>query len=76
MKIGKAVVVKNESEFNSMKVYLGEKDLYVGWVPQMAEKETAIIVKSKKKKQFSVGSSAYLNSLGLKVISFEEYITM
>jgi len=79
LKNGVSVIVKNEREFNSMKIYLGEKNLYIEWVPQMSELETAVIVKGNKKKGFSVGSvgsSEYQRNEGIKLISFEEYITM
>lgn len=51
-----SVVVRNEDEFNQVKRYLGEKYLYLNWVPQMAKFETGVIMKTLKELDYSKGS--------------------
>lgn len=73
---GLSIIIRNEKEFNSVKSFLGEENLYLGFVPQMAERETAIVIYAKKKTDLSTGSvgcAERQRSLGIKTVEFSKY---
>ena len=43
MKNGLSIIIRNEEQFEKASKFIGEKYCYVKWVPQMAERETAIV---------------------------------
>lgn len=76
MEIGLSIIIKNEYEFNRVKEFLGTKNLYLNYVPQMATTETAIVVYANADSDFStgsIGSSEYQKSEGLRLVQFNEY---
>ena len=56
MKNGLSIIIRNEQQFEKASKFIGEKYCYVKWVPQMAERETALVVWAKKKTSRSIGS--------------------
>ena len=43
MKNGLSIIVRNEEEYLKASEFLGKKYCYIKWVPQMAERETALV---------------------------------
>lgn len=73
---GKSVIIKNEEEFEKVKEYLGTKNLFLSFLPQMVETETAIVISAKKGSDFSsgsVGSAEYQRACKINTISFNEF---
>jgi hypothetical protein len=73
---GISILVRNEYEFNQLKKYLGEDILYLDWVPQMGERETAVIISYEDTDFFpmgSVGAVSYQEKHGVKVHEFKEF---
>lgn len=78
---GLSVVIRNEHQFNRIKSFLGEDCLYLNYVPQMAEVETAIVIfyydEDEPEEPIlstgSVGSSEYQKELGCRLVEFESY---
>jgi len=56
MKNGLSIIIRNEEQFEKASKFIGEQYCYVKWVPQMAERETALVVWAKKKVSRSTGS--------------------
>ena len=56
MKNGLSIIVRNEEEYLKASEFVGKKYCYMQWVPQMAERETALVVWAKKKVSRSTGS--------------------
>lgn len=73
----KAVIVRNENQFNLIKAYLGEYVLYLNWVPAMETRETAIVVTPGARiKGFDVGSlgcAQYQRESGIVTVEFDEF---
>ena len=76
--LGLSVVVSNESEFNIIKSFLGEKYLYLNYVPQIAEIETGIIIVSYLD-DFSTGSigcASKQRQKGFRTVDFNDYFKL
>ena len=56
MKNGLSIIIRTKEQFEKASKFIGEKYCYVKWVPQMAERETAVVVWAKKKVNRSTGS--------------------
>lgn len=73
---GLSVVIKNEQQFNRIKEFIGEDYLYLNYVPQMSEIETAIVIYYSDNELLSigsVGSSEHQEWLGCRLVNFETY---
>ena len=44
MKNGLSIIIRNEEQFEKASKFIGEQYCYVKWVPQMAERETALAI--------------------------------
>ena len=56
MKNGLSIIIRNEEQFEKASKFIGKEYCYIKWVPQMAERETALVVWAKKKVNRSTGS--------------------
>jgi len=56
MKNGLSIIIRNKEQYEKARDFIGRKYCYLDWVPQMAERETAIVVWAKKKANRSTGS--------------------
>ena len=59
MKNGLSIIIRNEEQFEKASNFIGKEYCYIKWVPQMAERETALVVWAKKKVNRSTGSVGY-----------------
>lgn len=76
---GLSVLVRTEEEFNRMVEFLGPKLLYLHWVPQMGEVETAIVIDYSDTKFMSigsVGSADYQKKFGVRVVEFSDFFKL
>ena len=56
MKNGLSIIIRNEEQFEKASKFISKEYCYIKWVPQMAERETALVVWAKKKVNRSTGS--------------------
>lgn len=73
---GLSVIVRNKSEFDRIKDFLGEETLYLNWVPQMATILTGVIIHYSIGKIFptgSVGSAENQEKCGIRLVEFSQY---
>ena len=72
---GLSVIIRSQYEFETIKEFLGEY-LYLYFVPQMLEVETAIVIYYDNDDYFSigsVGSSEYQSKCGFRLVEFNEF---
>lgn len=72
---GLSVIIRNETEFNHIKKFLGEDVLYLDFVPQMSSTETAIVIWSDNIDfaPGSVGKSDYHKSKFFRLVEFSDF---
>ncbi|AGO48769.1 hypothetical protein Phi46:3_gp025 [Cellulophaga phage phi46:3] len=76
---GLSVVVKNELEFNLIKEFLGAENLYISFVPQMAETKTSIVIFADNDTFLStgtVGSAEMQEKNGIRVVEFNDFFKL
>ncbi|AGO49596.1 hypothetical protein Phi4:1_gp183 [Cellulophaga phage phi4:1] len=76
---GLAVVIKNELEFNLIKEFLGKENLYIHFVPQMAEIKTSIVIFADRCTFLStgtVGKAEMQENLGLRLVEFNNFFKL
>ncbi|MGK0448575.1 MAG: hypothetical protein ACJA2M_002373 [Polaribacter sp.] len=73
---GLSIIIRNKKEFDTVKDFLGAENLYLDFVPQMSETETAVVVYSDYESCFSTGStgsSEYQKEEGLRLVEFKKF---
>lgn len=78
MKNGLSIIVRNEEEYLKASEFVGKKYCYMQWVPQMAERETALIVWAKKRTNRITGSVGCAESQRqdkIRTIEFSEFFS-
>jgi len=76
MENGLSIIIRTEEEFNKASKFIGEKYCYIKWLPQMAERETALVVYAKKKTNRSTGSIGCAENQrkdGIRTVEFSEF---
>ena len=76
MKNGLSIIIRNEQEYLKVSEFIGKKYCYMKWVPQMAERETAVIVWAKKRTKRSTGSigdAEFQRQDKIRTIEFSEF---
>lgn len=74
--IGLSVQFSTEEEFNHLQNFLGHNILYLYWVPQMAEVNTAVVIFGGDEVCFStgsVGSCEYQKNKGMRIVNFKDF---
>lgn len=75
---GLSVVIRNEQEYNQLRKFLGEDVAYLPFVPQMATKETGVIVFSFDD-DFgvgAVGSAEYQRKNFFRTVEFKDFFKL
>lgn len=73
---GLTVIVRDRSQYDTIKKMLGNDILYVDWAHQMAERETGIVIWADEDSTFStggVGLVEYQMQEGIRAIEFSDY---
>lgn len=73
---GLSIIIRDKKEFDRVKDFLGSENLYLDFVPQMAERETAVVVYADYESHFSTGStgsSEYQKAEGIRLVEFSEF---
>ena len=72
---GLSVIIKSEQEFNHIKNFLGEDVLYLDFVPQMATRETGIIIWSENEdlSTGSVGCVEFQKERFIRLVQFNDF---
>lgn len=72
---GLSVIIRNESEFNRLKYFLGDY-LYLNFVPQMSDIKTAVVIHYDNDEIFSighVGDANYHEIKGCRLVEFKDF---
>lgn len=72
---GLGVVIRNDTEFKIMKLFLGDY-LYLHWAPQMAMVKTSIVIHYNDPDIFSIGSvgdANYQEKNGVRLVEFSDF---
>lgn len=72
---GLSIVFRNKEEYRRACEFIGEEDCFISWAPQMAERETAIVVWAEKHTFMStgtVGCAEHQRSEGIRTVEFSE----
>ena len=75
MKKGLSVIVKNKKQFKCIAQIIGKHNCYTDWLPQMKERETAIVLWANKETDFSegsVGCAQRQRDVGIDTIELED----
>jgi len=77
--IGLSIIVRNESEYNKASEFIGKEYCYLDWVPQMAERETAVVIYAKKKIQLNtgaIGCAKAQREYGIRTVEFNDFFKL
>lgn len=72
---GLSVLVRTEEEFNHIKKFLGEDILYLDFVPQMATRDTGIVIWSEVDdiSTGSVGCVKFYKENFIRIVEFNDF---
>jgi hypothetical protein len=75
---GLSVIIRTEDEFNHIKKFLGEDILYLDFVPQMATRDTGIIIWSENEdlSTGSVGCVEFYKENFIRVVEFNDFFKL
>ena len=76
MKNGLSTIIRNEEQFKKASKFIGDRYCYVKWGPQMAERETALVVWAKNKTSRSTGSvgcAEHQRQDKIRTVEFSEF---
>lgn len=75
---GLSVIIRSEEEYNKLKHFL-DGFLYVDFVPQMLDRETAVVIYCSGDRGYStgsVGSSEYQSIAGIRLVEFSNFFKL
>ena len=75
---GLSVMIKSQDEFNHIKNFLGEDVLYLDFVPQMATRDTGIVIWSDNKdiSTGQVGCVKFQRDNFIRVVEFNDFFKL
>lgn len=73
---GLSIIVRDILEYDAACEFIGNDYCYIPWVPQMAERETAVVVWAKKSTDSSsgsVGCTERQRAVGIRTVEFSQF---